>query len=105
MSFPRTRLRRLRRNETLRRMVRETRVGVDDLIIPLFVRPGTGVRNEIRSMLGNYQLSVDTLVEEAREIEGLGIPAILLFGIPEHKDALGTEAYGSDSQAPSLKKR
>ena len=97
MGFPRTRLRRLRRNETLRRMVRETRVGVDDLIMPLFVRPGSGVRNEIRSMPGNYQLSVDTLLEEAREIEGLGIPAILLFGIPEHKDALGTEAYAADA--------
>jgi len=97
MGFPVTRLRRLRRNATLRRMVRETRVGVDDLIMPLFVRPGTGVKKEIPSMPGNYQLSVDTLVEETRELEDVGVPAIILFGIPKNKDALGTEAYAEDA--------
>jgi porphobilinogen synthase len=93
MGFPETRMRRLRRTATLRRMVRETRVGADDLIMPLFVRPGKGVKKPIASMPGNYQLSVDLLVEEARALEAVGVPAILLFGIPEAKDALGTHAY------------
>ena len=93
MAFPITRMRRLRRNATLRRMVRETTVSVDDLILPLFVREGTGVKNEIVSMPGNYQWSVDTLVEEAKEVEALGIPAIILFGIPDEKDATGTSAF------------
>ena len=97
MSFPETRLRRLRRNATLRRMVRETRVSVDDLIMPLFVRPGTGMKNEIKSMPGNYQMSVDMLVEETKVLSGLGIPAVILFGIPEHKDATGTEAFADDA--------
>jgi porphobilinogen synthase len=93
MSFPEVRLRRLRRNATLRRMVAETRLSVDDLIAPLFVRPGSGIKNEIKSMPGQYQFSVDTLTEECRELEALGVPAVLLFGIPEHKDAVGSEAY------------
>ncbi len=96
MTFPITRLRRLRRNATLRRMVRETVLSVDDLILPLFVRPGEGVKNEISSMPGNFQWSVDTLVEECKEIEGLGIPAVILFGIPETKDDQGSEAYADD---------
>ncbi|MDK1021668.1 MAG: porphobilinogen synthase [Candidatus Hydrogenedentes bacterium] len=96
MSFPITRMRRLRRNATLRRMVRETSLSVDDLILPLFVRPGEGVKKEISSMPGNYQWSVDTLVEECKEVEGLGIPAVILFGIPEHKDEQGSEAYAED---------
>jgi porphobilinogen synthase len=96
VTFPTTRLRRLRRNATLRRMMRETRVGADDLIMPLFVRPGTGIRNEIKSMPGNYQCSVDTLVEEARAVADAGVPAILLFGIPDSKDALGTSAHAED---------
>jgi porphobilinogen synthase len=74
-------------------MVRETRLHVDQLIYPLFVRPGSGVRKEIASMPGQYQLSVDTLVEECRSVADLGIPAVLLFGIPDHKDAKGSEAY------------
>jgi porphobilinogen synthase len=74
-------------------MVRETRLSVDQLIYPLFVRPGKGVRKEIKSMPGQYQLSVDTLVEECKAVADLGIPAVLLFGIPEHKDAKGSEAY------------
>ena len=74
-------------------MVRQTRLSVDQLIYPVFVRTGSGVRDEIRSMPGQYQWSVDTLAEECKRIAGLGIPAILLFGIPGHKDAVGSEAY------------
>lgn len=97
MTFPTTRLRRLRRNATLRRMVRETQLSLDDLIMPLFVRPGKGVKREIGSMPGNYQWSVDTLVEECKSIADLGIPAVILFGIPEHKDGMGSEAYAEDA--------
>ncbi len=97
MTFPITRMRRLRRNATFRRMVRETSLSVDDLILPLFVRPGEGVKKEISSMPGNYQWSVDTLVEECKEVEGLGIPAVILFGIPDHKDDQGSEAYAEDA--------
>lgn len=74
-------------------MVRETALSVDDLILPLFVRPGSGVRNPIKSMPGQYQFSVDTLVEEAKAVQDLGIPAVILFGIPDHKDATGSGAY------------
>ncbi|MBI2434027.1 MAG: porphobilinogen synthase [Candidatus Hydrogenedentes bacterium] len=94
--FPVTRLRRLRRNPTLRRMVRETRLAVDDFILPLFVREGAGIRKPIASMSGHAQLSVDTLVEEAKEIQDLGIPAVILFGIPDHKDAHGSGAFSQD---------
>ncbi len=73
-------------------MVRETRLSVDQLIYPLFVRPGRGVRQPINSMPGQYQLSVDVLVEECRAVQGLGVPAVLLFGIPEHKDPVGSES-------------
>jgi len=74
-------------------MVQETRLSVDQLIYPLFVRPGHGIREPISSLPGQYQLSVDTLVEECREVMTLGIPAVLLFGIPAHKDAVGSEGY------------
>lgn len=97
MNYPVTRLRRMRRNATLRRMVAETRLSVDDFVMPLFVRPGSGVKNAITSMPGQYQWSVDTLVEECRDIEGLGVPAVLLFGIPESKDAVGSQAYAADA--------
>ncbi|MBT3606151.1 MAG: porphobilinogen synthase, partial [Candidatus Latescibacteria bacterium] len=93
MSFPITRMRRMRTNETTRRMVRENHLRVDDLIMPLFVCPGDGVKNEISSMPGNYQMSIDVLVETGKEILDLGIPAVILFGIPDQKDARGTEAY------------
>jgi len=93
MGFPRTRLRRLRMKENLRRMVREHSLATEDLILPLFVRPGQGERRPIASMPGQSQLSVDELVKEAEETLGLGIPAIILFGIPESKDAVGSEAY------------
>jgi len=93
MYFPVYRPRRLRKNETLRRMVRETRLSPDDFIYPLFVTPGRKVRKEISSMPGVAQLSVDLAVEEAREAYRLGIPAVLLFGIPRKKDLRGTEGY------------
>jgi porphobilinogen synthase len=87
------RLRRLRMNETFRSMVRETIVTPKDFIYPLFVVPGSNVRNAISSMPGVFQLSIDLLVEECREVRDLGIPAVILFGIPEHKDEVGSEAY------------
>jgi len=91
-SFPHTRLRRLRGSPTLRRLVRQTTLEPADLILPLFVRSGTGVRREIPSMPGQYQLSVDTLVDEVGAAWDLGIRAVILFGIPDHKDATGTAA-------------
>jgi len=96
MGFPQLRLRRLRAHPALRRMVRETRLCVDRLIYPLFVRPGSGVRQPIGSMPGQFQFSVDQLVEECRRTAGLGIPAVLLFGIPERKDAVGSGDYAAD---------
>jgi porphobilinogen synthase len=93
MYFPVYRPRRLRRNETLRRMVRETKVSADDFIYPLFVTHGREVRNEIRSMPGIAQLSVDLAVKEAEEAFQLGVPAVILFGIPRKKDLRGSEAY------------
>jgi porphobilinogen synthase len=96
MSFPVNRPRRLRRTATLRRMVRETRLTVDDLVLPLFAMHGKGVREPIASMPGVARLSVDLLVEECREAHALGIPAVILFGIPDHKDPLGSEAYAAD---------
>lgn len=97
MGYPTVRMRRLRRNPTLRRMVLETSLSVDNLIMPLFVRSGTSVKSEIRSMPGNYQLSPDSAAEEAKGIADLGIPAIILFGIPDSKDAEGTSAHQSDA--------
>ncbi|MDY6843904.1 MAG: porphobilinogen synthase [Thermodesulfobacteriota bacterium] len=96
MIFPDCRPRRLRKNETLRRMVRETSVSVDNLISPLFVTYGKNVKNPITSMPGHFQLSVDNLVEEAREAHNLNIPAVLLFGIPQAKDEKGSSAYRKD---------
>jgi len=93
MSFPTQRMRRLRRNEGLRRMVRESRLSVDDLIYPLFVVHGTGIKKEIEPLPGNFHLSVDRLEEEARAISDLGIPAVILFGIPEKRDEMASEAY------------
>ena len=96
MGFPTIRLRRLRRTEPLRRLVRETELASSDLIYPLFVCPGKGVRKEISSMPGNYQLSPDRLVEECREVDELGIPGVILFGIPSRKDEKGSEGYDSE---------
>jgi len=92
----RIRPRRLRISETMRRMVRETDLSANDFIYPLFVMPGSGVREEIASMPGCFRVSVDELCKEAAEVRGLGIPGILLFGIPESKDEIGTEAYAPD---------
>src|SRR5919199_1790247 len=83
--FPTVRMRRLRRTEALRRLVRETTLAVDDLILPLFVAPGRAVREPIASMPGHAQLSLDELAREAREVAALGIPAVLLFGLPSRK--------------------
>jgi porphobilinogen synthase len=96
MYFPIYRPRRLRRTETLRRMIRETRLSPDDFIYPLFVTHGRGIRNEIGSMPGVAQLSVDTAVKEAEEAFKLGVPAVILFGIPRKKDPRGSEAYARD---------
>lgn len=94
--FPVVRMRRLRRTETLRRMFREKTFTVDDLIYPMFVIPGENRRQEVPSMPGVYRLSIDELVKEAEEVAKLGIPALLLFGIPEHKDEVGSEAYAEN---------
>ncbi|NJC88400.1 MAG: porphobilinogen synthase [Desulfuromonas sp.] len=93
MFFPEYRARRLRRTETLRRMVRETVLRSDDLIYPMFSAFGQGIRKEIPSMPGIYQQSIEYIVEEAKEVHALGIPAVILFGIPEAKDAVGSDAY------------
>ncbi|MGH7259706.1 MAG: porphobilinogen synthase [Nitrospiraceae bacterium] len=93
MAFPRHRLRRLRQHEPLRRLIRETRVSVSDLICPLFVTVGRDRREEIASMPGQSRLSVDLLVKEAAEAKLLGIPAVILFGVPDKKDERGTGAY------------
>jgi porphobilinogen synthase len=100
MEFPAYRPRRLRRNEQLRRMVRETRLSVDQLILPLFVVPGQGVVRPVASMPGVAQRSIDRLVEECRVVRDLGIPAVILFGVPERKDAAGSEAYRADGIVP-----
>ncbi len=91
--FPVKRLRRLRKNETIRRMVRETRLSPDNFIYPLFVTYGKGIRKEIPSMPGCFQESVDKIAKHSREIYSLGIPSVILFGIPEHKDEKGSGAY------------
>jgi porphobilinogen synthase len=96
MSFPAVRMRRLRRNETLRRMTRETRLSRDDLVLPLFVVEGRGVREPVASMPGVHRFSVDRVVEEAKEVRRLGIPAVILFGVPSRKDAVGSGADAAD---------
>ncbi len=97
MYFPNTRLRRLRTHPVMRAMVNETTVSLDNLVMPLFACPGQKVKNPIGSMPGNYQLSVDMLVEECRELYQLGIRSVLLFGIPETKDEHGL--VGADENA------
>ncbi len=96
MSYPKTRMRRLRRTETLRRMVRETRLAREDLVLPLFVVEGSGVREPVASMPGVFRHSVDALADECKAVADLGIPAVILFGIPADKDA-----RGSGADAPS----
>ena len=94
--FPTTRLRRLRQNEALRTMVRETRLSPDDFVYPLFVCPGEQVRKPIRSMPGVFNLSIDEVVKEAAETYSLGVPAVILFGLPEKKDDVATGAWAKD---------
>lgn len=92
--------RRLRRTDVLRSMVREHEVRRQDLILPLFACPGSGVRRDIEAMPGVAQMSVDVLVEECRQAVDLGLPAVILFGIPEHKDAVGSSGYAEDGIVP-----
>jgi porphobilinogen synthase len=96
MEKPYYRPRRLRRSEPIRSMVRETRLSVADFVYPLFVCPGRNVRKEIGSMPGNFNLSIDLMVEECRAVNSLGIPAVLIFGLPSTKDEVGSGAYAED---------
>jgi porphobilinogen synthase len=95
MSFPTQRPRRLRRSEALRGLVRETRLTTAGMIYPMFVCPGAKVRKEVGSMPGVYQQSADQIVEECREVEALGLPGVILFGLPETKDARGTSSLSA----------
>ncbi len=94
--YPEKRLRRLRYNSTVRDMIRETVLTKKDLIYPLFAVPGNGIKKEVKSMPGVFQMSIDVLVQECKEVETLGIPSVILFGIPEHKDEIGSGAYDSN---------
>src|SRR6266487_6698272 len=96
MAFPVTRLRRLRRTGTLRSLVRETRLTPESFVYPLFVCPGEGVRKEIRSMPGVFNLSVDEVVREADAAHALGVAAVILFGLPEKKDEVASGAWEED---------
>lgn len=96
MAFPVTRLRRLRRTAELRNMVAETRLTPDAFVYPMFVCPGEGVRKEVRSMPGVFNLSVDEAVKEARSVHGLGVPSIILFGLPDKKDEVATGAWAEN---------
>jgi porphobilinogen synthase len=96
MAFPVTRLRRLRRTDQLRNLVRETRLTPEAFVYPMFVCPGEGVRKEVRSMPGVFNLSVDEAVKEAREVSFLGIPSVILFGLPDRKDEVATGAWADD---------
>jgi porphobilinogen synthase len=96
MSFPETRPRRLRRTPALRRMVRETTLSPDNFIYPLFVCPGKGVRREVASLPGQFHFSADEVVREAEEVAKLGIPSVILFGLPEKKDDVGSEAWHNE---------
>ncbi len=96
MRFPQYRLRRFRMNGLLREVIRETHLRPDDFILPLFVRPGKGVKRPISSMPGHFQLSNDLILKEVKEAKSLGISGVILFGIPEKKDEMGSEAYAKD---------
>jgi porphobilinogen synthase len=96
MAFPITRLRRLRRTDQLRNLVRETRLTPDAFVYPMFVCPGEGIRKEVRSMPGVFNLSVDETVKEAQQVYSLGVPAVILFGLPEKKDDVATGAWADD---------
>jgi porphobilinogen synthase len=105
MQFPEYRGRRLRKNDNFRRLVRETRLSVDELVYPLFAVPGKDVKKPIGSMPGQFQMSVDHIAKEAREAYALGIPALLLFGIPDRKDEQGTGAFAKDGIVQQAVKR
>jgi porphobilinogen synthase len=96
MGFPKNRMRRLRTNPSMRRLVRQTSLGVDNLIYPLFVREGEGIKEPIKSMTSCYHFSPDTIGSEAAEVASLGIPAVLLFGLPGRKDEIGSEAWAEN---------
>src|ERR1700746_3813726 len=93
MTYPVTRLRRLLQNDQLRTLVRETRLTPEAFVHPIFVCPGEGVRKEVRSMPGVFNFSVDEALKEAREAHSLGVPAVILFGLPETKDEVATGAW------------
>ncbi len=101
MSFPQQRPRRLRRTDAIRRLVRETRVTPDHLVAPLFVCQGEGIRREIASMPGCFQLSPDLIVDECRGLVALGVPAVILFGIPDRKDSEGYGAADPNGPVPA----
>ncbi len=96
MGFPKNRMRRLRSSPSMRRLVRQTSVSVDDLVYPLFVREGEDIKAPIKSMTGCYHFSPDTIATEAAEVTSLGIPAVLLFGLPGRKDEIGSEAWAEN---------
>ncbi len=99
MSFPEIRMRRLRNSSAMRRLVRETTLSVDDLVYPLFVRKGRGLKEPIKSMTDCFHFSPDTIADEAAEVASLGIPAVLLFGLPDKKNQTGSEAWADDGAA------
>ena len=105
MNFPVTRMRRLRRTDAIRNLVRETRLTPDNFVYPMFVCPGEGIRKEVRSMPGVFNLSVDEAVKESREVKSLGIPAVILFGLPESKDEVATGAWADDGIVQRLRAR
>ena len=96
MLFPDYRPRRMRKTKAFRRMIRETKLSVDDFILPLFAIGGKDIKNPIKSMPGHFQFSLDNLVKTAREAFDAGIPAIMLFGVPDKKDALASSAYAKN---------
>ena len=96
MGFPKTRMRRLRNNDTMQRLVRETTLSVDNFVYPLFLCPGSNVKKPIESMRNCFHFSPDMIAGEAAEIASLGIPAVLLFGVPQKKDDKGTQAWAED---------
>ncbi|MGA8833142.1 MAG: porphobilinogen synthase [Desulfomonilaceae bacterium] len=96
MRFPEYRPRRLRKNDTLRKMVRETQLEISDFILPLFVVEGKGIKNPLESLPGQFQYSTDVLVKEAHEVVRSGVPAVILFGVPLEKDAVGSQAYAKE---------
>ncbi len=105
MAFPVTRPRRLRTSETMRRLVRQTTLSVDDLVYPLFTCPGTNVKEPIETMTDCYHISPDIIAQEAIEVASLGIPAVLLFGLPSNKDATGSEAWDPEGAVPQAIKQ